>query len=323
MRILVTPTSISPDRPGPALEKLQAFTSDLRFNPFGRKLTESELIELIQDCDGLLVSLDPVSAKVIEASPKLKVISRYGAGYDTVDLAAASRLGIKVTNTPGANAVSVAELAFGMLIALARQFPVLDKAVRANLWPRLEGTEIRGNTLGIIGLGRIGKLMAGFASSFGMRVLANDLVPDLDFCQRLGIESVSKVRINQEADFISYHLPLTPLSKHLVNRAALEEMKDGVILVNTARGGIFAEDDVYQALKSGKIRGLGIDVYQQEPAENSPFTEFPNVIMTPHAGAHTAAAAENMAMTSVANLLQVLKGEPCPNIVNEIAQEDR
>ncbi len=316
MKILVTPTSLQPGKNEAMLDMLRAFSTDLVFNPTGRPLEAHELRELLADCDGYIAGLDQVTREAIEDCTKLKVISRYGAGYDRVDLAAASEKGIKVTNTPGVNAEAVGELTFGLILAAARKIPYLDRSTRAGGWVRSSGMEMFGKTIGIMGLGAIGKIVARCAQGFGMKVLAYDPYINLTYCSEHDIVSCTFEEVLAGANVISLHLPLLDSTRHLIDRAAFEKMQDGVILVNASRGGIIDEDAAYEALKSGKLGGLGLDAFENEPPKDSKLFEFDNVVATPHTGAHTKEATDNMARASIQNLIDVLSGKECPFVVN-------
>ena len=183
MKILITPTSMKPDSDSPALDRLKSFADTLVFNPYGRPLTEEELIPLLQSCDGYLAGLDFVTRRVLEACPDLKAISRYGAGFDRVDIAAAKELGITVTNTPGANAEAVGELAFALILSVARRIPYLDSQTKAGAWIRSTGMELKNKTLGIAGLGAIGKVVARCAKGFDMNVIAYDPFLHESYCR--------------------------------------------------------------------------------------------------------------------------------------------
>jgi len=317
MKILVTPTSMRPDNPTDALKTLQAFSEDLVFNPAGKPLTEQELIPLLQDCDAYLAGLDFVTDKVIAACPNLKVISRYGAGFDRVDISAAKAAGIPVTNTPGVNAEAVGELAFGLILSLARRIPYLNNQTRTGEWVRSTGMELKDKTIGIFGLGAIGKVVARCAQGFGMDVIAYDPFINKDYCQKNNIKSCSREDVLKRANVISLHLPLNDETKNYINRDTIAMMPDNSIIVNTSRGGIIDEDDAYEALKSGKLLGLGLDAFAIEPPVGSPLFDLDNVVVTPHTGAHTKEATQNMAIASVQNLIDILSGNDCPFIVNQ------
>ncbi len=316
MKILVTPTSLQPGKNEPALAPLRAFADELVFNDTGKPLSEDDLIPLLQGCDGIVAGLDSITRKVMEACPDLKVISRYGAGYDRVDIAAAKELGIKVTNTPGVNAQAVGELAFGLILALARKIPYLNKETQSGSWVRSTGMELHGKTLGILGLGAIGKVVAACAKGFGMTILAYDPYINEEYCKNNQIESVSFTELMSRSNVVSLHLPLLESTHHMIDAEALQLLPDGAILVNASRGGIIDEDAAYDALKSGKLSGLGLDAFEVEPPIGSKLFELDNVIATPHTGAHTKEATDNMANASVKNLIDLLSGQDCPYIVN-------
>lgn len=318
MKILVTPTSFNPEHPTPALQRLQQFADEILYNPVGRPLTEDELIPLLKGCDGYIAGLDQVTAKVIESCDQLKVISRYGAGVDRVDLAAASQKGIPVCNTPGANAQAVADLTLGLMIAAARRIPALDQKTKEGQWVRSTGTELYGKTLAILGLGAIGKAVAKRGQGFDMKIVAYDPYINLEYAKAHDIQSVSFDEAIEMADVVSLHLPVTDETRHIISREVMERMKPGTILVNAARGGLIDEDAAYELLKSGHLGGLGLDAYEEEPPKESPLFELDNVVCTPHTGSHTHEAVIAMANMSVENVIQILQGEKSPYVVNKL-----
>lgn len=317
MKILVTPTSMKPDSDQPALKKLREFAGELVFNETGKPLREDALTELLQDCDGCLAGLDLFTEQVLEQCPKLKVISRYGAGYDQIDLKAAAKKGIRVSNTPGANAEAVGELAFGMAMALARNLVMLDRKTKENQWVRAKGIELYQKKIGIIGLGAIGKVVARCAKGMGMEILAYDPFLNETYCKEHGIKGVSLNELYEQSDVISLHLPLNEKTRYLINEESLKKCKKGVLLINASRGGLLDEKAVEQALKEGRIGGLGLDAFEQEPPGDSPLLHYDNVVATPHTGAHTVEATEQMAAMAVDNLIALLKEEDCPYVVNQ------
>lgn len=316
MKILVTPTSLQPGKNEQMLERLRAFSNDLIFNTSGRPLTEEELIPLLHDCDGYIAGLDFVTEKVIKSCPRLKVISRYGAGYDRVDIDTAKKMGIPVTNTPGVNAQAVGELAFALILSLARKIPYLDAKTRKGEWIRSTGVELKGKTLGIIGLGAVGKVVAMCGQGFHMNIISYDPYIDTTYCKKHKIEIYSFEDVIQHADVLSLHLPLNKQTRHIISKEVISKMKPEAILVNTSRGGIIDEDAAFEALQSGHLGGLGLDAFEVEPPKNSPLFELDNVVVTPHTGAHTQEAAMNMAGSAIQNLIDVLSGKDCPYIVN-------
>ncbi|MEG0792446.1 MAG: phosphoglycerate dehydrogenase [Lachnospiraceae bacterium] len=316
MKILVTPTSLQPGKSSNALDVLRTFSDDLIFNTAKKPLTEEELIPLLKDCDGYIAGLDYVTKNVINACTHLKVISRYGAGYDRVDIDAAREKGILVTNTPGVNAEAVGELTFALILSVARKIPHLNHTTRSGQWIRSTGMELKGKTIGIMGLGAIGKVVARCAKGFDMKVITYDPYINNDYCIKNNIQVCTFDEVVQRSDVISLHLPLLETTKHLIGKEALAKMKPTTIIINASRGGIIDEVAAYQALKANKLGGLGLDAFETEPPMGSPLFEFENVVVTPHTGAHTQEATDLMATASVDNLINILSGKNCPFIVN-------
>ena len=310
MKILITPTSFQKNPK--AVEMVESFADEVIYNPHARPLEAGEVLALLDGVDGYIAGLDYITADVINRAPAgLKVISRYGAGVDRVDLEAARAKGIRVTNTPGTNAVAVCELAFGLMLSLARAIPRLDDAVKQGEWPRSDGIELFGKTLGIIGFGAIGKNLAVRARAFGMRVIAFDPFFDAAFASLHSVEQKSLDEVIAEADFLSLHVPLTEETHYLIDQAAISRMKHGAFVINTARGGLLDEAAAADALKAGRLGGVGLDAYEAEPVTNSPLLGLKNVVMTPHTGAHTNEAIAGMGILATQNLIDVLQGNGC------------
>jgi glyoxylate reductase len=295
--------------PGPALERLRA---EHEVEVWERRLppTPAELARHAAGADGLLTLLtDRVDTALIDACPNLKTISNYAVGYDNIDLAAATRRGITVGNTPDVLTDATADLAFALLLAAARKLPEAARAVREGDWltwepARYLGREVHGATLGIIGLGRIGRAVAIRAEGFGMRVVSAG--------RDGGIDAVLS-----EADFLSLHAPLTPVTRHLINAGTLGKMRPTAILINTARGGLVDQAALRTALEQGTIAGAALDVTEPEPlAPDDPLLSAPNLIVTPHIGSATQATRERMAGMAVDNLLAGLDGRPLPHQAN-------
>jgi len=310
MKILVTPTSFLKNPQAKAM--VEAFADEIVYNPQTRPLEAEEVIELLDGVDGYIAGLDYITAEVISRAPEsLKVISRYGAGVDRVDLEAAKAKGITVTNTPGTNAVAVCELAFGLMLSLARAIPRLDNAVKKGEWPRNNGIELAGKTLGVVGFGAIGRNLAKRARAFGMDVIAYDPYFDTAFAAQYDVAQKGLDEVIAGADFISLHVPLTKETKYMINEDAISRMKDGAFIINTARGGLVDEAAAAKALQSGKLGGIGLDAYEVEPVTNSPLFGLDNVVMTPHTGAHTNEAIAGMGIMAAQNLIDVLQGKGC------------
>ena len=315
MKILVTPASLKPSMDSPALNQLRSFAGTLVFNPNNRPLTEDELIPLLDGCDGCIAGLDPFNRTVIYSARTLKVISRYGAGVDNVDLAAAKERSITVCNTPGVNAEAVGDLAFGLMLCLARKLPLLDRSTREGKWDRSIGIELYQKTLGILGLGAVGKAVARRAAGFSMRVLACDPALDTGYAQAHGVMPVSFDKLISESDILSLHLPLKADTRHIINADVMRNMKKGALLINTARGGLIDEAAACALLQDGHLGGMGLDVYDVEPPKDPVLFTLDNVVLTPHTAARTAEATAAMASLSVQNLIDVLSGKDCPYMV--------
>lgn len=271
-------------------------------------LTPDALEALIGDYDAIVVrSTTQLSAQLIAAAHKLRLIIRGGIGTDNIDLAAAASHHITVLNTPKASTVSVAELALGQLLALARQIPLADTAVKAGEWPKKalsNGIELRGKTLGIIGVGRIGGTLGHYAAALGMIVVGTDkrTRPSGGFD---GIELLPLEALLARADFISVHTPRLN-GRPIIGRQEIAQMKDGVLLLNCARGGLIDEMALLEALESGKVRGAALDVFSEEPPGHQPLVLHPRVICTPHIGGATREAQERIGMEVARLLLDTL-----------------
>ena len=317
MKILVTPTSFTAESSHQAAQMLAGFADEIVFNPKGRPLTPEEVIPLLDGIDGYVAGLDYIDAQALAAAPaSLKVISRYGAGYDRVDIEAAGKRSIKVCNTPGANSEAVADMTLGLMLSAGRRIPFLDSQVKAGQWPRFKGTELFGKSLGIVGLGEIGKKVAKRAAGFSMRILAHDPYLDEAYAQANGITGVDMNTLLSESDVISLHSPLTAETQGMIGIKQVRQMKRGVLLVNTARAELCEEKALLAGLEEKIVGGLGLDVFATEPPGDNPLLAYDNVVCTPHAGAHSMDAVERMAEMSVNNLIAVLKGEDCPFVVN-------
>ena len=308
-RLLVTPTSFG--KGDPALRsELEAQVGEVIYNPAGRPLSSADLVRLLPGCDGYIAGLDTIDRAVIAAADCLKVIARYGVGVDNVDLPAAWEKGIIVTNTPGANSVSVAELTLALMLSLARNVVEACAATRRGEWPRLNGLTLEGKCVGLLGLGSIGKQVARRLAGFDCRILAYDPYPDAAFAHQYGIELLAMDVMLPQADFLSLHLPLLPETNHLVDGRFMARMKRGAYLINTSRGELVDEPDLVAALKSGQLRGAALDAFAQEPPDaSSPLLSLPQVIVTPHTGAHSDGATRSMGRMSVEGCLAVLRGE--------------
>jgi len=283
------------------------------------KIEMEELISQIGEYDALLVrSTTKVTKEVIDAAKNLKVIGRAGVGVDNIDVEAASKRGILVMNTPAGNTISAAEHTMSMLLALSRCIPQANISLKGGQWEKKKfvGTEIFKKTLGIIGLGRIGGEVARRAQSFGMEIIAVDPYISEAHAREIGVKMVTFKELVREADYITIHVPLTPETKNLINRETISQMKDGVKIINCARGGIIDEAALAEAVKSGKVSGAALDVFETEPPFGSPVLNVENIIVTPHLGASTEEAQINVAKDIALQVLDFLKKGIVRNAVN-------
>ncbi len=277
------------------------------------------LLAKIADYDGLAIrSATKVTEKLIAAAPRLKVIGRAGIGVDNVDIPAASRKGIIVMNTPFGNSITTAEHAIALMFALARQIPEANASTHAGKWEknRFMGVEITGKTLGVIGCGNIGSIVAARGVGLRMHVIAFDPFLSEARASELGVEKVDLERLFARADFITLHTPLTDKTRGIIDARAIAEMRDGVRIVNCARGGLIVEADLVEALKSGKVAGAGIDVFETEPATENALFGMPNVVTTPHLGASTSEAQENVALQVAEQMSDYLVKGAVSNAIN-------
>ncbi|MGE5552592.1 MAG: phosphoglycerate dehydrogenase [Betaproteobacteria bacterium] len=282
-------------------------------------LPAEQLKQIIGEYDALIVrSQTKVTADLIGAAERLKVIGRAGVGVDNVDVPAATARGIVVLNAPEGNTISTAEHTWALLMAVARLVPQACAALKSGKWDRKSfvGVELSGKTLGVVGLGRVGGQVAKRALAFGMRVLAYDPYLSAERAEKAGVEVATIDQIIQEADFITVHTPLTPETRHLFGEAEFARMKPGVRIVNCARGGICDERALLAALESGKVAGAGLDVFEEEPPADFTLINHPRVVATPHLGASTVEAQENVAIDVAVEVAHLLRGEPFKNAVN-------
>jgi len=273
--------------------------------PVRERLSEEELLDLIEDVDGVISGDDRFTARVLERARKLKVISKWGTGIDSIDQEAAARLGIAVRNTPGAFTDPVADSVMGYVLCFARQLPWMDRDIRQGRW----GVSLRERTLGVIGVGNVGRAVVRRAVGFGVRVLGNDVV-DVpgEFIAETGLEMVPKEDLFRRSDFVSLNCTLNKTSYHLIDEAALELMKPTAFLINTARGPLIDEKALVRALRAGRIAGAALDVFEQEPLpEDSPLRGLDNCLLAPHNSNSSPAAWERVHENTLKNLLDELR----------------
>jgi D-3-phosphoglycerate dehydrogenase len=298
---------------------LAVFESEPGWKIVSHDQIKNGLAAEIADADGLVVrSAVQVDDSLLASAPKLRVIGRAGVGVDNIDADAATRRGIVVMNTPGANAIAVAELTLGMMLALARQLPKANATMHAGKWEKksLQGVELRGKKLGVLGLGRIGLEVARRARGFGMEVIGHDPFVSTSIARENAIQLVSTDELFREADYLTLHVGLTPQTTGIINEATLAKMKKGARLVNCARGELIVEEALAEALRSGHVGGAALDVFHKEPLKDSPFFELENVILTPHIAGSTAEAQEAVGVQIALQVREYLKLGVVQNAVN-------
>lgn len=307
-RVLVTPTTYGKHDPSLRTRLAQA-VAHVIYNSEGRPLTSPELVEIIPTIDGYIAGLDEIDGAVIQAAENLQVIARYGIGVDAIDLDAAFEKGIIVTNTPGANSSSVAELTVGLILALARQITVGNNLMHNGIWSRLHGVSLAGKVVGILGLGAIGKQVALHLNTFRCSLYAYDTIPDKTFAREHKVKLGTLHDVITQSDFLSLHIPLVPKTKGMVNKTFLGSMKKGAFLINTARGELIDEFDLANALDSGHLAGAALDVFTHEPPDpENPLMSLSQVITTPHMASHTDIATDAMGHYALRDCLAVLQG---------------
>ncbi|MEJ2364016.1 MAG: phosphoglycerate dehydrogenase [Deltaproteobacteria bacterium] len=312
MKILVS--DLLSQRGIQVLEETPGFEVDVNTS-----LTHEELLGIIKNYDALVIrSSTKVTEEVIEAAHRLKVIGRAGIGLDNVDIGAASRGGIVVMNTPDGNVITTAEHAVAMLMALSRNIPQAAASMKSHKWEKklFRGRELFNKTLGVIGIGRIGRIVADRARGMKMNIIAYDPYIPAETIEKIGVEPVTLDALLARSDCITVHTPFTPETRNLNNRECFTKMKRGILLVNCARGGIVNEHDLYEALQEGIVAGAALDVFEKEPPEDNPLLDLDNVIATPHLGASTDEAQENVALAVAGQIIDYLQRGTVRNAVN-------
>jgi len=304
-KVLVTPRSLT--RGGdPALRLLSDAGYEVLYCIPGKQPDEEELITLLPGCAGYLAGVEKISARVLAAAKELKVISRNGTGIDNIDLKAADQLNIRICRAQGANARGVAELVLGLVFALLRSISFCDANMKNGKWIRRRGVEVENRTLGLIGSGEIGKRIALLATGIGMKVLAYDPLPDYSFSPN-NFKFVSMDELYGEADIISLHCPALESGHPLIDADAISKTKRGVYLINTARASLIDNAAVMEGMENGKIAGIALDVFEQEPPTESILVTDPRVVVTPHIGGYTSESISRAAVQAVQNIIEALK----------------
>ena len=320
-RVIITTAPFAEKNKFP-FEMLNESGISFTLNQFGRKLTEAELISMVNNAEAIIAGTEPITEKVLQKAPKLRHISRVGVGLDNVDLIAAKKRGIIVSYTPEAPAPAVAELTIGLMIALLRKTDQANLLMHQGRWERFMGRRISEVTLGLIGVGRIGGRVLRRLRGFGTpKVLVNDLLADQSLSKaipELKLEWVSKEVIFQQADLISLHLPLTSKTKGMVGPKEFAAMKPDALLINTSRGGVVDEEALFQALKADKIGGAAIDVFEKEPYDG-PLKELPNCLLTSHMGSMSQDCRTRMEIEATEEAIRFLLNKP---LLSPVPQEE-
>ena len=288
-------------------------------NPcFGRIMKEDELIQNLPGIHGVILGVEILNEKVFSHADSLKTISRFGVGYDNIDIPSATKKGISVSYVPGANVEAVADLTIGLLISICRKIGAGWDLIRSGGWQGLQGPEVWGKTLGVIGLGRIGKAVIRRAKGFNMKIIGYDEYPNPAYCKEHDIELVDNIEaILKNSDFITLHIPCTDSSRNLISSKELGMMKPTAYIINAARGGIIDEEALYTCLKEKKIAGAALDVLAVEPMQKgNKLAELDNIIITPHIAGNSYEAIQKTKQISVENLLAGLNGKTNENFLN-------
>ena len=306
-KILTSPSSLGQISKEP-FELLEKNGYEIINNPYGRKLTEDEVVEIAKDCIGIVAGVEPLTKKVMDALLNLRCISRVGVGMDSVDLDYAKQKGIVVVNTPDGPTRSVAEMSVAMTFSLLRKIPQADANIKKGIWKKEIGNLLFGKTIGIVGLGRIGKMVADMFSKLGNPVIGYDLFPDKDWAKQNSVKLVGLDELMSESDVISLHVPPNKDKSAIIGKDQLLKMKKSAFLINASRGGVVDETTLFDLLKRKEIAGAAIDVFSEEPY-NGPFINLDNVVLTPHLGSYAAEGKLQMEIDAVNNLITVLKNE--------------
>jgi phosphoglycerate dehydrogenase-like enzyme len=308
-KVLVTPTSYG-SQDESLISRLEEKVGEVVYNTTGKPLSSVQLQEMLDGVDGMIAGLDTIDTAALIAATNLKVIARYGVGYQNVDLDVAKKLKITVTITPGANAKSVAEITIALMLNLLRPIISASAQTKSGEWPRYKGASLVDRTVGLLGLGAIGKETARRLAGFDCHILAYDPYPNNEFAEKHQVKFVPLDNLLANADIVSLHLPCSSETMGMVNDDFFAQMKNGARLINTARGELIDEPALVRALESGKLSAAALDVFQPEPpAPDNPLLQFEQLIATPHMGSHSDSATNMMGKMALAECLAVLEGK--------------
>lgn len=305
-KVLLSPSSFGQVGDEPIyLLKRNGF--EIIYNPYGRKLTEEEVITLAEDCIGIVAGVEPLNSKVMDALPNLKCISRVGVGMDNVDLDYAKHKGITVVNTPDGPTRSVAELTIALTFSLLRKIPMAHENLKNIIWKKETGNLLLNKKIGVVGLGRIGKKVAELFKALGNPVFGHDLYPDHEWASHFNVNILDLDDLLKTSEVITLHVPRNKEKSSVIGKKEIALMKNGAFLINVSRGGVVDEDALYDALASNKLGGAAIDVFLEEPYDG-PFCSLGNVVLTPHLGSYAMEGKLKMEIDAVKNLINVLDG---------------
>ncbi|GAB1255013.1 phosphoglycerate dehydrogenase [Desulfovibrio falkowii] len=305
MKILVTPRSFGKTNPE-LFDRLTQAGLEVVRNDTGGILSADQMREKLAGCQGVILGVDPMSADVLAAAPELRAIAKYGVGLDNIDLEACKQRGIAVSRTVGANSNAVADYALTLMLMVARKAGLIDRRCREKDWGKITSIDLYGKTLGIVGLGAIGRCVVKRAQGFGMKILGHDIAWDEAWASAEGVERADMDRICREADFITLHTVLTDETRNCISAGRIAMMKKTAVIINTARGGLIDETALLTALQEGRIYGAGLDVFEQEPPADPAWYALDNLVMGSHCSSSTAGATETMGRMAVDNLLRDL-----------------
>jgi len=306
-KILISPTSFGKCGNEP-LDLLEKNNYEVILNPFGRKMTPEEVISLGGDCVGVIAGIESLNATVLESLPYLQCISRCGSGLDNIDIDKAKELEVEVKNTPEGPTRAVAELTIGLILDLLRKISLRDRAIRNGKWNKEMGYLLKDKTVGVLGLGRIGRTVAELLLKLDVKVIGSDIHPDIDWLDKTNISLVSFEELLKKSDILCLHVSFSPKQNYLIGKNELSLMKKDSYLVNLSRGGVVDEVVLFNFLKNKHLAGAAIDVFLQEPY-SGPLKKLENVVLTSHVGSYARESRLQMEMDAVENLLEVLHGK--------------
>jgi phosphoglycerate dehydrogenase-like enzyme len=305
MRIVVTSPSFSKNEV--LREEILKYFPETTFNEKGLKLTGRDLIQFIKDADGVVIGLERIDEAIMRECPKLRIIAKYGVGLDNIDTEQCAKKGISLGWTSGVNRKSVAEMTVGLMIILLRNIYITSSQLKSGVWNKNGGSDLNGKTIGIIGVGNIGKELVRLLNPFKCRILVNDIIDQTEYYNNNELIETSKENIFSNSDIVTIHTPLTEETQYMINRNTLSMMKKSAFLINTARGAIVKTYDLKWALKNNIIAGAALDVYDEEPPTDKEFLSLPNLICTPHMGGNSYESVLTMGRSAIKHLRDYFK----------------